>query len=204
MSGPRQVARSYDEILITGGAGFVGSNLAIRLKARFPGARVTALDNLRRRGSELNLPRLAEAGVDFAHGDVRNAEDLAIPGRVFDLIVECSAEPSVLAGLGGDTDYIVNTNLAGTIRCLELARRCSSDFVFLSTSRVYPVARVNRIVTSEDDSRLRIVREQTIEGVTEESRNRSRLQGRARSTVPPNLPPNSSSRSTRSRLGCGM
>jgi CDP-paratose 2-epimerase len=158
---------SYSEILVTGGAGFVGSNLAIRLKTRFPTARVTALDNLRRRGSELNLPRLAEAGVTYVHGDIRNAEDLAIPGRVFDLIVECSAEPSVLAGLGGDTDYVINTNLAGTIRCLEVARRCKSDFVFLSTSRVYPVATVNAIETIEDATRLRIDPVQSLVGASE-------------------------------------
>ncbi len=128
---------------------------------------MTSLDNLRRRGSELNLPRLVAAGVDFAHGDIRNAEDLAIPGRRFDLIVECSAEPSVLAGIGGDTDYIINTNLAGTIRCLELARRCGSDFVFLSTSRVYPVASVNAIATVEREMRLEIAPDQSLLGVSE-------------------------------------
>ena len=152
--------------MVTGGAGFVGSNLAIRLKRRFPSARVTSLDNLRRRGSELNLPRLADAGVDFAHGDIRSAEDLAIPSRVFDLVVECSAEPSVLAGLGGDTDYIINTNLAGTIRCLEVARRCKSDFVFLSTSRVYPVVAINDIVTVEAETRFEIAPLQSLVGVT--------------------------------------
>ena len=167
MPGPNVVAASYSEILVTGGAGFVGSNLAIRLKRRFPAARVTALDNLRRRGSELNLPRLAEAGVDFAHGDIRNAEDLAIPGHTFDLIVECSAEPSVLAGIGGDTDYVINTNLVGTIRCLELARRCSSDFVFLSTSRVYPVKALNAIETLEGATRYEISPQQTMAGISQ-------------------------------------
>ena len=166
MPGTLNPIASYTEILVTGGAGFVGSNLAIPLKSRFPGARVTSLDNLRRRGSELNLLRLAEAGVEFAHGDIRNAEDLAIPGRAFDLIVECSAEPSVLAGMGGDTDYIINTNLAGTIRCLELARRCKSDFVFLSTSRVYPVAAINAIATLEAETRLTIAPTQAIPGVS--------------------------------------
>ncbi len=54
-------------------------------------------------------------------------------------MVECSAEPSVLAGFA-DTSYSVQTNLLGAFNCLELARRQSAFLVFLSTSRVYPVA----------------------------------------------------------------
>ena len=50
--------------LVTGGAGFVGSNLAMQLKGRREEARVIALDNLMRRSSELNLPRLRNAGVE--------------------------------------------------------------------------------------------------------------------------------------------
>ena len=46
------------KILITGGAGFVGSNLALALKQFWPQSKIIALDNLKRRGSELNLPRL--------------------------------------------------------------------------------------------------------------------------------------------------
>ena len=71
-----------DNVLVTGGAGFVGSALAIGVKSNRPKTRVLALDNLKRRGSELNLPRLREAGGDFVHGDIRNPEDLAGIGNV--------------------------------------------------------------------------------------------------------------------------
>ena len=53
-------------ILVTGGAGFVGSSLAIALAERRPDAQVVAFDNLSRRGSELNLPRLRAAGVELS------------------------------------------------------------------------------------------------------------------------------------------
>src|SRR5687767_5491172 len=112
-------------ILVTGGAGFVGSNLASFFKRDNPDAAVVAFDNLRRRGSELALPRLRDAGVEFRHGDVRNAEDIAEAGD-FDLMIECSAEPSVHAGYGASPAYVINTNLTGTINCLEAVRRCNA------------------------------------------------------------------------------
>ena len=146
----------HQNILITGGAGFIGSNLAVTLKGRYPEARVTALDSLRRRGSELNLPRLGEAGVAFRHGDIRNPEDLTPPKDPFDLLIECSAEPSALAGYDGDARFVVNTNLAGTVNCLELARVCRADVLFLSTSRVYPVARLNALPIRETDTRFKL------------------------------------------------
>lgn len=59
-------------ILITGGAGFVGSSLALHLRQAFSHAAVVCMDNLYRRGSELNLPRLQKAGIEFHRGDVRD------------------------------------------------------------------------------------------------------------------------------------
>lgn len=129
-------------LLITGGAGFVGSSLGLHWKAIHPGSRVIALDNLKRRGSELNLPRLKKAGIEFVHGDVRNPADLAALPRI-DALVECSAEPSVMAGYDGGTRYVVDTNLLGTVNCLELVARDKADLVFLSTSRVYPIETIN-------------------------------------------------------------
>ena len=125
-----------ERILITGGAGFVGSNLALAFKRDRASATVIAFDNLKRRGSELALPRLRAGGVEFMQGDVRSMDDLAGAGPA-NILIEASAEPSVHAGYGGDPNYVVHTNLFGAANCLEYARRHGSDFVFLSTSRVF-------------------------------------------------------------------
>jgi len=142
-------------ILITGGAGFVGSSVALMLKRDTADVRVCALDNLRRRGSELALERLRAHGVEFVHGDVRSPDDLADVGA-FDLLLECSAEPSVHAGYNGRPSYVLQTNLAGTINCLELARRHHADVIFLSTSRVYPIAALRALPLERCGRRLDI------------------------------------------------
>src|ERR1051326_7735180 len=108
------MALPYQTVLVTGGAGFVGSSLSVWLKSHYPGTRVVALDNLKRRGSELNLPRLREHGVEFLHGDIRTREDLGLDNLEPQAIIECSAEPSVLAGYGDGAEYVVSTNLFGT------------------------------------------------------------------------------------------
>jgi CDP-paratose 2-epimerase len=153
------------QLLITGGAGFVGSNLAVGLAARHPDWEIVALDNLYRRGSKLNLPRLAAAGVEFVEGDVRKPEDLErLPA--IDALIECSAEPSVMSGVDGDTGYLVHTNLTGAYNCLELARRDSAFLVFLSTSRVYPVAPQVELALEEAETRFELAAEQPVPGVS--------------------------------------
>src|SRR3989338_6340133 len=143
----------YKTILITGGAGFVGSNLAVSFKRKYPRSKIIALDNLKRRGAELTLKRLKEERVEFIHGDVRNNEDLCLPHKL-DLLIECSAEPSVLSGFGDNPAYSIHTNLSGTINCLELCRSHKADIVFLSTSRVYPHSCLNKLKTIEAATRF--------------------------------------------------
>src|SRR5688500_17964098 len=102
------------KIVVTGGAGFVGSSLCLALKEKYSGYQIVAFDNLRRRGSELNLADLKKCGIEFLHGDIRNKEDLNALGD-FDVLIEASAEPSVLAGISSTPDYVINNNLYGSI-----------------------------------------------------------------------------------------
>jgi CDP-paratose 2-epimerase len=169
---PRAAARSTvpspslpDRILVTGGAGFVGASVCLALAERHPGAEVVALDSLKRRGSELNLPRLREAGVRFVHGDVRSREDLLALEPV-EAIVECSAEPSVLAGMGSGADFVVQTNLVGAHHCLELARRDDAQLLFVSTSRVYPVKPLEQLHLETRDDRFVLTDDQPVPGAS--------------------------------------
>lgn len=153
-------------ILITGGCGFVGSSIALYFKEKYPQYEITALDNLKRRGSELNLTRLKNAGVQFVHADIRNAEDLQdVPAM--DLIIDCSADASVLAGISTSRVQVINNNLMGTVNCLELALKHHAKFLFLSTSRVYPIANLEQANFEEQATRFVWSKNQTIGGIGE-------------------------------------
>jgi CDP-paratose 2-epimerase len=141
-------------ILVTGGAGFVGSNLSIALSKRHPDWQLTAADNLFRRGSELNLPRLQSAGVEFSHADIRQSTDLERIGR-FDAIVDAAAEPAVGADRrAGGRRLLIETNLMGTANCLELAAACEAHFLMLSTSRVYPLRALESLDYERGETRF--------------------------------------------------
>jgi CDP-paratose 2-epimerase len=157
----------FKSIVITGGAGFVGSSLAIFLKEWNPDFQIYCFDNLRRRGSELNIPRLKASDISFIHGDIRNKSDLEdIPD--FDLLIDCSAEPSVLAGITSSPSYLIETNLIGTLNCLEIIRKNHASIIFLSTSRVYPIKRINEVEFKESESRFApVITDQCI-GISEQ------------------------------------
>jgi CDP-paratose 2-epimerase len=141
------------KILITGGAGFVGSTIALQLKKKYPAYEIVAFDNLKRRGSELNLEDFRSAGIGFIHGDIRNNEDVAAVGE-FDVLIEASAEPSVMAGLDSDPTYVINNNLFGSINCFNACLRNNAKLLFLSTSRVYPIEAIEKAAFTEEPTRF--------------------------------------------------
>ena len=153
-------------VLVTGGAGFIGSRVATAIAREAPVAQVVALDNLRRPGAALHVSDLESAGVRFVHGDVRISDDVAGAVDDCDLIVDCAAEASASAGYFEPPSRVVSTNLVGTIHCLEKARRHGAKFVLLSTSRVYPLAAINRVHVVEEPTRWAIADDQSEAGVT--------------------------------------
>lgn len=155
----------FERVLITGGAGFVGTTLALRLTQE--GYKVTCMDNFLRRGSELNLPRLRAANITFVHGDIRCVEDF---DRIedFDLLIDCAAEPSVHAGSSGSPRFVLQNNLVGTLNCLEECRTRNAAVLFLSTSRVYPITPVNDVPFEQSGLRYEWVMPSTTAGITKD------------------------------------
>ena len=153
------------KIVITGGAGFVGSTLCLQLRNKYPFYEIIAFDNLKRRGSELNLIDFQKNNIQFIHGDIRNNEDLESLG-FFDILIEASAEPSVTAGLDSDPTYVINNNLYGSINCFNACIKNKAKLIFLSTSRVYPIDTIESALYSEDETRFSFVDNQEIKGIS--------------------------------------
>ncbi|MHA8060055.1 NAD-dependent epimerase/dehydratase family protein [Aquirufa beregesia] len=155
------------KILITGGCGFVGSNLAALFKQHLVDCEVYCLDNLSRRGSELNLSKILPLGVHFVHGDVRIKTDFDRIPQV-DVVIDAAAEPSVLAGSqAGELEYLIDTNLNGTINTLYFAKKHQAAFIFLSTSRVYPYNSLSDILYQKEEKRFVLSHQQAYEGLSE-------------------------------------
>lgn len=155
------------KIVIAGGAGFVGSTLCIRLKNKYPQYEIVAFDNLKRRGSELNLKEFLNLNIEFVHGDIRNIEDLSALGQ-FDVLVEASAEPSVTAGLDSDPTYVINNNLYGSINCFNSCIKNKAKLIFLSTSRVYPIDTIEQADYSEGETRFSFTNNQKEQGISQQ------------------------------------
>lgn len=139
-------------ILITGVCGFVGSSLALALRALPDRVSVTGVDNLSRPGAARNLSLLRAAGVEVSHGDIRVRSDVdALPDC--DRVLDCAANASVLAGVGGPGSprQLLEHNLLGTINLLEMCRERRSGFTLLSTSRVYSIARLSGLKVEAQD-----------------------------------------------------
>jgi len=118
-------------VLVTGGAGFIGSHFAKRLLAA--GDEVVVLDRLTYSGNRANL---AGAEVDFVAGDICERGDVAEAAAGIDAIVNFAAETHVDRSILGATEFI-RTDVLGTYVLLEQARELGARFVQVSTDEVY-------------------------------------------------------------------
>lgn len=138
-------------ILITGVCGFVGSTLARALLESDHGHKIVGFDNFIRPGSESNRAELKARGVKLFHADLRAASDIdALPD--VDFVIDAAANPSVLAGVDGQTSsrQLVEHNLGGTFNLLEYCKARKAGFILLSTSRVYGIAPLAALPVREE------------------------------------------------------
>jgi CDP-paratose 2-epimerase len=125
--------------LITGGAGFIGTNLADRLASA--GGRVIVFDNLSRDGVERNLRWLLErhgSKIDFMGGDIRDRSTLAAAVRRADRVFHFAAQVAVTTSLTNPVEDF-DINARGTLNLLEAIRKTERcvPLLFTSTNKVY-------------------------------------------------------------------
>jgi dTDP-glucose 4,6-dehydratase len=125
-------------ILVTGGAGFIGSAFVRSLLAEDAAARVTVLDKLTYSGNRANLdPVAGDPRLRFVQGDIGDAAlvDALVPGH--DAIVHFAAESHVDRSILGAAPF-VTTNVLGTQTLLDAAlRHGTGRFLHVSTDEVY-------------------------------------------------------------------
>jgi len=162
------------KILISGICGFVGSSLAAAWLDADPGIAIVGIDNFIRQGSEHNREALKRRGVMLHHGDIRCASDFETLPPV-DWVIDAAANPSVLAGTGGEVSsrQLIEHNLQGTVNMLEYCKRHGAGFTLISTSRVYSIPSLASLPVIQVDNTFRLRTDEalpigvSIEGVSE-------------------------------------
>ena len=133
------------KILVTGGCGFVGTNIALYLNSK--GHKVDSLDNLSRKGSKYNLNLLKKKKIKNINIDIDNLKKiLKLPK--YELIIDCCAEAAVEISRS-EIDKVINTNFIGTLNILKKIKIDNSKIIFLSSSRVYPIKSSNKVIKNK-------------------------------------------------------
>lgn len=137
-------------ILVLGGAGFMGSNLAIHLNNL--GHRITVMDNMVRTGVENNLPRFKKYDIEFVRGDIRCPEDFNKLRGNFDIVLLLAAQPAAINYANPVFD--ITNNTMGVLNTLEYIRDSGAGLIFWSTNKCYSGKTCNIIPNVEQDTRF--------------------------------------------------
>ena len=136
-------------VLVTGGAGFIGSHLVEALLAR-PDAKVTVLDKLTYAGSRENLaPFESDPRYAFVHGDVADAATVGTLVADADRVLHAAAESHVDRSIAGPREFLV-TNVLGTYTVLEAAREAATPVLIVNTDEVYGAGEEGTMFGEED------------------------------------------------------
>ena len=128
----------FEHILVTGGAGFIGSNFCRYMLNKYKGLRITNLDALTYAGNPANFKDLEEYdGFRFVKGDIRDKDKVELLVNEVDAVVNFAAETHVDRSLYFAGDF-VETDVLGTFTLLEAARsKGVKRFLHISTDEVY-------------------------------------------------------------------
>jgi CDP-paratose 2-epimerase len=145
------------KVLITGICGFAGTSIAKLLLHSHSNLQIFGLDNFSRKGSELNISELTKLVVELIRGDIRSQSDIDALPKV-DWVIDCAANPSVLAGIDGQSSsrQLMEHNLLGTINLLEYCKRHKAGLILLSTSRVYSASELAALPVKSSGDRFEL------------------------------------------------
>ena len=127
---------SPKNVIVTGGCGFIGSNFVHYVYDHHPDVHVTVLDALTYAGNLENIRPILGDRVEFVHGNICDAEllDKIVPGH--DAIVHYAAESHNDNSIANPEPFL-KTNVEGTFRLLEAARKYDVRYHHVSTDEVY-------------------------------------------------------------------
>ena len=123
-------------IIVTGGAGFIGSNFVHYVVNNYPEIHVTVLDKLTYAGNRANLASISSERVTLVVGDIADAKLVDELAQKTDAIIHYAAESHNDNSLN-DPSPFVHTNLIGTYTLIEAARKYDIRFHHVSTDEVY-------------------------------------------------------------------
>ena len=133
-------------ILITGGCGFIGTNLSIFLNNK--GYKISTLDNFQRSGSKFNYKILKKYKIKNYKIDISNYSKIKKLPK-FDIIIDSCAEAAVEVSKN-EIDRVINTNLYGTFNILKKAKKDKAKVIFLSSSRVFSINKLNNLIKNKN------------------------------------------------------
>jgi dTDP-glucose 4,6-dehydratase len=126
----------YKNIIVTGGAGFIGSNFVHYVYNNFPNVHITILDKLTYAGNQNNVKSILGDRVELVVGDIMDKELIDRLASKADAIVHYAAESHNDNSLN-DPSLFIYTNFVGTYTLLEAARKYDLRFHHVSTDEVY-------------------------------------------------------------------
>jgi dTDP-glucose 4,6-dehydratase len=130
------IMTEYKKIIVTGGAGFIGSNFVHYVYNNHPDVKITVLDKLTYAGNKANISEILGDRVELIVGDIADAQIVDSLVKDADAVVHYAAESHNDNSLKDPSPFI-QTNLVGTFTLLEACRKYQTRFHHVSTDEVY-------------------------------------------------------------------